>query len=101
MDNNLNNIKNNKNIIQKFETKLKKENKSNNNMININGSLKLMFRKSQIKNFILKKDGFINWKQEKNNIELKNKYNRNTNDEEDKKFFSLIKNKTNIYIQLK
>ena len=96
-DNNFNYLMNNKNLIQKFETKLKKENKSNNNFIIINGSLKLMFRKSQIKNFILKKEGFINWKQDKNNLELKNKCNRNKN-EEDKKFFSIIKNKTNIIL---
>ena len=76
-----------------------KENKkeNNNNIININGSLKLVFRKSQIKNFILKKDGFINWKHENNNAEIKNKYNRNKNDE-DKKFFIIIKNKTNIIL---
>ena len=95
--NDLEPIKKNKNITQKVEIRLKKENKCNN-IINMSGRLKLICRKSQIKNFILKKDGFINWKQEKNNLELKNKNNRNKNYEEDKKLFSLKKNKTNIIL---
>ena len=47
--------------------------KFKNNYMNIKGSMKLIYNKNQIKNIILKKDGFINWKEGKNNTIQKNK----------------------------
>lgn len=92
---NLENMIKNKNIIKNFGIKLKNESKSNyNNLMNIKGSMKLICKKNQIKNFILKKDGFINWKEVKNNSVQKNIFN---NTKENKTLTILNKNRTNSF----
>ena len=88
----------NKNIIKNFGIKLKNESKSNyNNLMSIKGSMKLICKKNQIKNFILKKDGFINWREGKNNSIQKNLFNNNT--KENKTIVILNKNRTNTFFQ--
>ena len=88
----------NKNIIKNFGIKLKNESKSNyNNFMSIKGSMKLICKKNQIKNFILKKDGFINWKEGKSNSVQKNIFNNNT--KENKTIATLNKNRTNTFFQ--
>ena len=95
---NLESMIKNKNIIKNFGIKLKNESKSNyNNLMSIKGSMKLICKKNQIKNFILKKDGFINWKEGKNNSIQKNLFNNNT--KENKTIVILNKNRTNIFFQ--
>ena len=93
---NLENMIKNKNIIKNFGIKLKNESKSNyNNFMSIKGSMKLICKKNQIKNFILKKDGFINWKEGKSNSIQKNIFNNNT--KENKTIAILNKNRTNTF----
>ena len=95
---NLESMIKNKNIIKNFGIKLKNESKSNyNNLMSIKGSMKLICKKNQIKNFILKKDGFINWREGKNNSIQKNLFNNNT--KENKTIVILNKNRTNTFFQ--
>jgi len=95
---NLESMIKNKNIIKNFGIKLKNESKSNyNNLMSIKGSMKLICKKNQIKNFILKKDGFINWREGKNNSIQKNLFNNNT--KENKTIAILNKNRTNTFFQ--
>ena len=95
---NLESMVKNKNIIKNFGIKLKNESKSNyNNLMSIKGSMKLICKKNQIKNFILKKDGFINWREGKNNSIQKNLFNNNT--KENKTIVILNKNRTNTFFQ--
>ena len=63
--------------------------------MSIKGSMKLICKKNQIKNFILKKDGFINWKEEKSNSVQKNIFINNT--KENKTLTILNKNRTNTF----
>ena len=88
------NNKNDKNIYTKFQYKSKNENKIRfNNLINIKGSMKLICKKNQIKNIILKKDGFVNWRQERNKI-----IQNNADDNNHKENAILKKNKTDIIL---
>ena len=83
----------NKNFrINKFASALQKENKNDyKNFMNMKGKLKLIYKKNQIKDYILKKDGFINWKGEKKNF-LRN------NDSNDNTITNMKKSKTNFIL---
>ena len=91
---NLDNAIKNRNLIKNIGNKLKNENKNiHNNFMNIKGSMKLIYKKNQIKNFILKKDGFVNWKEGKN-INQK-EMGVNNNIKENKTRIILKRNRTN------
>ena len=83
----------NKNFrINKFVSALQKENNNDyKNFMNMKGKLKLIYKKNQIKDYILKKDGFINWKGEKKNF-LRN------NDSNDNTITNMKKSKTNFIL---